>query len=102
MVPCLGARGHILLFGGIFAPDSSSLAQILIGTRVTLYYMDDGTEEGLTICFPEKTDPDQGRVSFLSPIGRQLLMNRRDEPIRLEMPIGPLDVIVRDIRFVDW
>ncbi|USG63945.1 GreA/GreB family elongation factor [Brevibacillus ruminantium] len=84
------------------ASDTSVLPKVVIGCEVNLQYVDDGLEESLTICFPEQTDPDLGRISFLSPIGRQLLMNSINEPIRLEMPMGAQEVVVRSIRFVDW
>jgi transcription elongation factor GreA len=82
--------------------ETSLLPKVVIGSQVALQYVDDGLEESLTICFPEHTDPDLGRISFLSPIGRQLLMNPVNEPVRLEMPMGTQEVIVRSIRFVDW
>ncbi|QQE73180.1 GreA/GreB family elongation factor [Brevibacillus composti] len=82
--------------------DTSTLPKVVIGSEVTLHYVDEGLDESLTICFPEQTDPDLGRISFLSPMGRQLLMNPVNEPIRLEMPMGAQEVVVRSIRFVDW
>jgi transcription elongation factor GreA len=81
---------------------TSDLPRVVIGSQVTLHYVEEGYEEQLTICFPEQTDPDAGRISFLSPLGRQLLMHAVDDTLRLEMPMGTAEVIVRAIRFVDW
>lgn len=75
---------------------------VVIGCEVSLYYKDDQLEENYTICFPEQVNPDSGYISFLSPIGRQVLMRSRNETIQLETPAGSLEVVIKDIRFVDW
>lgn len=73
----------------------------LIGSRVTLRYLDDNTTETFTIVFPDRADPDRNMVSFLSPIGFQLLLARTGEQYRLEVPNGELPVVVEKIEYVN-
>lgn len=80
----------------------STLSKVLIGSEVSLYYAQDDEEDSITICFPEKADPDAGNVSFLSPIASQILLCSTNETIQLNTPQGATDVTIREIRFVDW
>lgn len=81
---------------------SAALPRVIIGSEVALYYEDDKEEDAITICFPEKADPDNGFVSFLSPIASQLLLRRVNETVELKMPSGLKRVNVRKITFVDF
>jgi len=71
----------------------------LIGSKVTLRYLDDNTTETFTIVFPGKADPDRNMVSFLSPIGFQLLLTRAGERCKLAVPGGELAVLVEKIEY---
>ncbi len=82
--------------------NTSTLPKVLIGCEVSLFYEDDQMEESFTICFPETANPDSGRISFLSPIGQQVLMRSANETIQLQAPMGKVDVTVQRIKFVDW
>ena len=71
----------------------------LIGSQVELRYLDDGSTESYTIVFPEEADPAKGRVSFLSPVGFQLLMARRSDVLQLALPFGETSVQVEKVEF---
>ncbi|NTZ16990.1 GreA/GreB family elongation factor [Paenibacillus sp. JMULE4] len=73
----------------------------LIGSQVDLRYLDDGSTESLTIVFPHRTDPNKNLISFLSPIGFQLLMAQTNENYQLVIPSGETLVRVENIKFVN-
>ncbi|WP_309123395.1 GreA/GreB family elongation factor [Paenibacillus sp.] len=74
-------------------------AVVLIGSRANVYYEEDGFEESFTVVYPSESDPDKNRISFLSPIGRQLLFATPDRSLTLDVPSGKLQVVVREIRY---
>jgi transcription elongation factor GreA len=77
-----------------------SLPKVFIGTRVTVLYNDDNETEDYIICFPEQSDPDSGRISFLSPVGRQLLLKNIGETLSLKIPTGELMITIKEISYV--
>ncbi|WP_243299639.1 GreA/GreB family elongation factor [Bacillus litorisediminis] len=77
----------------------SFFPKVFIGTKVTVMYDDDDETEDYVICFPDQSDPDNGFISFLSPVGRQLLLKKIGEQIMLKVPTGELPVTIREISF---
>jgi transcription elongation factor GreA len=78
----------------------SFFPKVLIGTKVTVLYDEDNETEDYVICYPEQSDPDTGYISFLSPVGRQLLFKNNGEKISLKIPSGELPVTIKEISFV--
>lgn len=78
----------------------SLFPKVYIGTKVTVLYEDEGDTEDYVICFPEHSDPDRGFISFLSPVGRQLLLKELGEKISLKIPTGELQVTIKEISYV--
>jgi transcription elongation factor GreA len=78
----------------------SFFPKVLIGTQVTVLYDEDNETEDYVICYPEQSDPDTGYISFLSPVGRQLLFKNIGEKISLKIPTGELPVTIKEISFV--
>ncbi|MEH7106687.1 GreA/GreB family elongation factor [Bacillus sp. JJ1764] len=74
--------------------------KVFIGTKVTIKYDDDDETEDYVICFPDASDPDQGLISFMSPVGRQLLLKEKGEKIALKIPSGEIAVSINEISFV--
>lgn len=74
---------------------------VLIGSRVSIRYADDDTEESYTIVFPDRAEPGNNSISFLSPVGMQLLTRKTDETCRLAVPFGEIDVRIESIRYVN-
>jgi transcription elongation factor GreA len=71
---------------------------VLLGSSVKVLFEEDGFEETFTVVFPTEIEPDNNRISFLSPIGRQLLLARPEDSIALESPVGTDHVQIREIR----
>lgn len=78
----------------------SSFPKVLIGTKVTVFYDEENETEDYVICYPEQSDPDGSLISFLSPVGRQLLFKNIGEKVSLKIPTGELSVTIKDISFV--
>lgn len=78
----------------------SSLPKVYIGTRVTVLFDDENDTEDFIICFPEESDPDSGCISFLSPVGRQLLLKKMGEKVMLKVPTGELPVVIKEITYI--
>jgi transcription elongation factor GreA len=78
----------------------SSFPKVYIGTKVTVLYVEENETEDYVICYPEQSNPDEGYISFLSPVGRQLLFKNIGEKISLHIPTGELMVTIKEISFV--
>ncbi|MFK9092858.1 GreA/GreB family elongation factor [Bacillus salipaludis] len=78
----------------------SLFPKVFIGTKVTVLYDEDNESEDFVICFPEQSDPDSGYISFLSPVGRQLLLRKLGEQLSLRIPTGDLQMTIKDILYV--
>ncbi|GGD97962.1 GreA/GreB family elongation factor [Paenibacillus nasutitermitis] len=74
-------------------------SSVIIGSRVKLRYLDDDYEESYTIVFPQQTDAGQNRISFLSPIGMQLLMTKKGETYGLIVPSGEIKVKIEEVAY---
>jgi transcription elongation factor GreA len=72
---------------------------VFIGSTVTCLDLDHHVEDQYTICFPEESDPDNGLISFLSPVGQQLLLAKVNHPVTIETPNGKLRVFVSKVSF---
>ncbi|MCM3781722.1 GreA/GreB family elongation factor [Neobacillus mesonae] len=72
---------------------------VLIGSKVTIQYLDDSTSESFVIVFPSNAEPDKNSISFLSPIGLQLLMAQEKEVYDLDIPSGTIQIRVEKIQF---
>ncbi|TLS48702.1 GreA/GreB family elongation factor [Paenibacillus antri] len=82
---------------GVTFPDLHAIA--LIGSEIEIRYLDDGSRETYALVLPHAADPDIGRLSFLSPLGFQLLMARRGETYELDLPAGVVRVRIEGVRF---
>ncbi|CAH2714260.1 Transcription elongation factor GreA [Neobacillus rhizosphaerae] len=78
----------------------SVIPKVYIGTKVTVLYDVDHDMEDYVICFPDQSNPDKGFISFLSPVGRQLLLKQLGEQLSLKIPTGELQVTIKDISDV--
>lgn len=74
---------------------------VLIGSQLQLRYLDDNTTDTYTIVFPNQTDPNDSKISMLSPIGIQLLMAQLGSTCQLAIPSGELSVQIESIKFVN-
>lgn len=72
---------------------------VLIGSKITIEYLDYQASDTFTIVFPEEADPDENRISFLSPVGRQLLLSKLNETLAIAAPAGSMQVRITNIEF---
>lgn len=79
--------------------ESEYMPIVLIGCSVTVDYQypDSPQSEPYTICFPHEVDPVNGCISFLSPIGKQLLLTSPGDKVSVFTPNGETDAVVRRI-----
>lgn len=77
-------------------------SMVLIGSQVTLCYEEDGYQEQYTVVFPHMTDSSKNWISFLSPIGLQLLMTRMDEVYEFIVPSGPIEVKIKSVKYMNY
>jgi transcription elongation factor GreA len=67
-----------------------------LGTTVTLEDIDSGDELTFHFVFPEEVDPDQGKISLASPIGKGMVGRQEGDEIRVKTPKG-----VRAFEIID-
>ncbi|RRJ65832.1 GreA/GreB family elongation factor [Paenibacillus oralis] len=72
---------------------------VLIGSSVKVEFEEDGSTDLFTVVYPTESDPDNNRISFISPIGRQLLCAECNSPLVLEVPDGTQRIHVREIKY---
>lgn len=85
--------------------EQSLASSVLIGSQVQLCYIEDDFMESYTIVYPHHAKPNDNKISFLSPIGLQLLMTKRNETYQLKIPSGEVKVKVENIKYInagDW
>ncbi|MGQ8872637.1 GreA/GreB family elongation factor [Paenibacillus sp. TSA_86.1] len=78
-------------------PDELLSSVVLIGSQIELEYVDFHTLDRLTIVMPEEADPDEGQISFLSPVGRQLLLGNKGEIRAISTPSGSMKIRIASI-----
>ncbi|MCU6713096.1 GreA/GreB family elongation factor [Paenibacillus sp. J5C_2022] len=71
---------------------------VLIGSKVELEYVEYRTMDNFVIAFPEETDPEEGVISFLSPIGSQLLLAAIGSIVSIHTPAGAMQVRIVSIK----
>lgn len=82
--------------------DEGLCEQVLIGSRVDITYLDDASTETLILASPHEvhsveTGTGAYRVSFLSPMGKSLLMKHSQDQTLVDTPSGKLRVRIDSI-----
>jgi regulator of nucleoside diphosphate kinase len=70
----------------IVPPDSIDPHIVTMNSTVVLEARPSGQRTTLTLAYPKDADPEQSRVSVLSPVGRALLGARVNDLIRVHVP----------------
>ncbi|WP_216831366.1 GreA/GreB family elongation factor [Alkalihalobacterium elongatum] len=83
-----------------FSEESLS-SVVLIGSKIDLLYLDEKIIDTFTIVFPYQANLEQDLISFLSPIGLQLLLAKLNSKFTLLLPNGETEVVVKKISFVN-
>jgi len=81
--------------------DESLRSVVLIGSSVKIEFPEDSIVETYTLAFPEHIDPDQNRISFLSPLGISLLLGSVADSVTVEGPGGNYVVHVQEVNFAE-
>jgi transcription elongation factor GreA len=84
------------------ASDAELQSKVLIGSHVTIEYPDFDTKDSFTIVLPDEADPDENLISFLSPVGKQLLLAGIDELISVAAPSGAIRTRIAAISYTDY
>lgn len=75
-------------------------SRVFFGATVT-YAEEDGAEHRVTIVGVDETDPDRGRISWISPVARALHKAEVGDAVIIRSPTGRREVEVVDIRYPD-
>ena len=78
-----------------FAIDS-----VAIGCKVGLFDLDQNITEHYTITFPDDANPDDNQISFLSPLGQQLLLAKLGQELTIETPGDRIHATISEIKMV--
>ena len=63
----------------VFNPASITTAIVSFGTKVVLHNNDTNTDDTFTILGPWESDPDNGVLSYMSPLGNAILNLKQGE-----------------------
>lgn len=73
-------------------------AQIFFGATVT-YLQGHGPQRTITILGIDEADSAQGQVSWVSPIARTMLKNKRGDVLQLVTPVGIVEIEVLSVDY---
>ncbi|WKL03324.1 GreA/GreB family elongation factor [Paenibacillus amylolyticus] len=82
----------------LLGPDEDLDSAVLIGSHIDFEYIDFHTSDSFMIVMPEDTNPDEGRISFLSPVGSQLLLGSVGEVRSVHTPSGSMRIRITGIE----
>lgn len=71
---------------------------VMLNTNVEIEYVEDGFIDTYSIVAPDKIDPEQGKISLLSPVGSQLLLAPLHKQMELSTPAGTMTIRVISIK----
>lgn len=80
---------------------SLNLDKVIIGCQVSILYVESNEMDDYVICFPEYTKPEDGLISFHSPLGKQLLLKPLGERFEIQTPGGEEQIEIISIEFQD-
>ena len=81
----------------IFDPTTVTTSMVSFGTKVTLQNNKENKEEVLTIFGPWESDPEKGFISYLSPLGNNLLDARTGDNLKFNINGKDFDYTVKSI-----
>lgn len=82
--------------------DESSIdtSKVSIGSTVTLHDIEFAEKVEYTIVGPAESDVMENKISYESPMGKELLGKKVGDTVSVEAPIGTLKYEVLGIRFI--
>ena len=101
MEPQGAAELEILLDTAAIVPSASIDPEVVtMNSTVVLEARPSGERTTLTLVYPKDVDPDQSRVSVLSPVGRTLIGARVGDLIRVLVPgHGVREFVVAELTY---
>ena len=88
----------ILVNAVVAAPDDSDAQRVRLGRKVTLRDRTSGKEIRYTLVDSREADPNTGKISSISPVGKALLEKEVGEEVRISVPRGTLHYIIEKIE----
>jgi len=82
----------------IITHDTASATRILFGATVKVKDMSSGKEMEYTLVSPEGSDPVNGKISSVSPIGKALIGKTRGDKVEVQTPKKALRLEILDYR----
>lgn len=68
-----------------------------LGSTMKLQDLDSGEEVLYDLVFPEEVDPDKGRISTASPIGRAMVGKQEGDDITVSLPDGKKEFEILEV-----
>ena len=71
-----------------------------LGSTLRLKNIDTGEEKEYYLVFPEEVDPDSGKLSAASPVGRAMVGKQQGDEITVSLPDGKMEFEVLDVTTI--
>ena len=84
----------------VIDPSKLSGNRVVFGATVVLNDLDNDETVTYQVVGADEADPEQGRVSYTSPIGRALIGKRVGDAVEVKAPGGIREYDVEDIKFI--
>ncbi|MDP8939632.1 MAG: transcription elongation factor GreA [Actinomycetota bacterium] len=79
-------------------PSEAAADSVDLGTRVTLRLIDKGEERTFQIVGANESDPQSGKLSHSSPVGRAVLKRRVGEKVTVSTPRGATEYEIVNVE----
>ena len=87
---------HMIKNAKVFDEEALGTEVVHIGSKVTITN-DSGAELQYKIVGFAQADPDEGKISDESPVGKSLIGHKVGETVEVEAPIGLLKFVIKEI-----
>ena len=71
-----------------------------LGSTLNLKNLDTGDEKVYYLVFPEEVDPDSGKLSAASPVGRAMVGKQKGDKITISLPDGKMEFEVLEVTTI--
>lgn len=85
----------------IFDPSTISTSRISFGTVITLFNVEKQHTEVYTILGPWESEPSVNIISYLSPLGKNLINHKVGEELKFDIHTRPFHYVIKDIKPAD-
>lgn len=85
---------NIIAHAKIIAEPSGNENVVGHGSKVVLQFLDDNSEDEYHIVGTQEADPNMGRISDESPIGRAVMGKHKGDTVVIEAPSGHMNCVI--------